>query len=329
MTDRMKSNISATSSTLSTLAIQNIVDSLKMDRIRDTTKKNYYAIWKLFNQFFIKLDVKPDAWEQRLVLFAGFLAGQNKKATTIKSYVSAIKAVLLNIDVEINEDRFLLNSITRACSYRNDVARTKLPIHKGLLKLLLQELGRMFDAQPYLRWMYQALFSTAYFGLFRVGELTKGDHPIRASDVHIGLNKKKLLILLRTSKTHWKSAKPQIVKINSYDINVKKSQSATHNKGNFNYCPYLMLKKYAGVRRSFKSVEEMFFVFRYRSPVLVHHFRKVLKQALLNCGFDSRLYCCQSFRSGRAGDLLDMGLSVETIKKLGRWKLNAIYRYFR
>ena len=104
----------------------------------------------MFNQFFIKLDVKPDAWEQRLVLFAGFLAGQNKKATTIKSYVSAIKAVLLNIDVEINEDRFLLNSITRACSYRNDVARTKLPIHKGLLKLLLQELGRMFDAQLYL-----------------------------------------------------------------------------------------------------------------------------------------------------------------------------------
>lgn len=84
----------------------------------------------------------------------------------IKSYVSALKAILMNIGIEVNEDRFLLTSITRACSYRNDMAKTRLPIHKHLLILLFRELNNMFDAQPYIKKLYRALFAIAYFGLF-------------------------------------------------------------------------------------------------------------------------------------------------------------------
>ena len=67
--------------------------------------------------------------------------------------------------------------------------------------------------QIYLKILYKTLFSTAYYGLFRVGELTSGSHPVLVGDVHVSENKNKFLFLLRTSKTHWKDVKPQRVKI--------------------------------------------------------------------------------------------------------------------
>ena len=79
--------------------------------------------------------------------------------------------------------------------------------------------------QVYLATLYQALFSTAYFGLFRVGELTTRTHPVLARNVHIGSNKRKMLLLLQTSKTHGKGNKPQLIKISS-----KKSEIASINK---------------------------------------------------------------------------------------------------
>ena len=54
-----------------------------------------------------------------------------------------------------------------------------------------------------------------YFGLLRISEVSKGSHPILAHDVHIADNKKKFLILLRTSKTLYKNMHPQSIKISS------------------------------------------------------------------------------------------------------------------
>ena len=293
-----------------------------MERFRDTMKKNYYTIWKIFSNFYLKLDYKPNNWEDRLILFAGYLADKECKSSTIKSYVSAIKAVVMNEGIHINENRFLLNSITRACSFRNDIAKTKLPIHKNLLGILLKQLEKCYACQPYLRSLFMALFSTAYFGLFRIGELTKGDHPILAKDVHIGANKNKLMIILWTSKTHWKNVKPQIVKINSITANHATSKKNCH-------CPFELLKDFAVRRKSFKSTAEQFFVFHDRSPVTSVIFNRVLTKTVVACGFKAELYSGTSFRAGRALDLFEIGISVETIKKLGRWKSNAIYRYFK
>ena len=111
----------------------------------------------------------------------------------------------------------LLNSLTWACRIHNDVLYTRLPIQKGLLWLLLKSMFKSFfdKGQSYLAHLYTALFSTAYYGLFRVGEVTSGSHPIRVTDINIGKNKQKILFILRSSKTHNTCNKPQKVKINS------------------------------------------------------------------------------------------------------------------
>ena len=33
--------------------------------------------------------------------------------------------------------------------------------------------------------------------------------------------------------------------------------------------------------------------------------------------------------AGHACDLLDLGLSVEAIKKIGHWRSNAVYKYLK
>ena len=67
---------------------------------------------------------------------------------------------------------------------------------KGILAKILPKIDTLFSNQPYLISLYKTLLLTAYFGLFRVGELTSGDHPVLAKDVSIGTNKDKILFCL-------------------------------------------------------------------------------------------------------------------------------------
>ena len=90
----MDSDSKSTDSMISSLAMQDIMDRLKMQSYRNSTRKNYYSVWKNFTEFYLRLDDKRKTWEQRLILFVGFLIQEKKQSSTIKCYVSAIKAVL-------------------------------------------------------------------------------------------------------------------------------------------------------------------------------------------------------------------------------------------
>ena len=61
----------STSSCLSTHEMSNIIEELKLHQHRDSTKRNYLAIWRVFNQFFVRLDYKPHEWTERLNLLCG------------------------------------------------------------------------------------------------------------------------------------------------------------------------------------------------------------------------------------------------------------------
>ena len=316
---------------ISTAGMQAIVDRLRCDRNRNSTKLTYYCIWKKFNQFVIHLDRKPDTWEERLVLFVGFLVDSKRKSSTIKSYISAIRAVLREDGEQLNQNSYLLTSLTKACRYKNDMVRTRLPIRKYLLRLICDSMHKIFlpAQQPYLVTLYQALFMTAYFGMFHVGELTwtESDHMVRAKDVQVGSNKKKLMFVLHTSKTHWHDEKPQIIKISSLDNNQK--SSLAEGKVIDSNCPFTCLRKYLRLRKGRKDDNEQFFVFRDRSPVTATNFRQILKKTLQILNLDPAVYNSQGFRDGRSLDLAEMNVSVETLKVLGRWKSNAVFTYLK
>ena len=135
--------------------------------------------------------------------------------STIKSYISAIRAVLREDGYKLSEDRYLISSLTKACKIKNDSLRIRFPIQKDFLHMILRTVETIYPAQPYLKKLYWAMFSTAYYGLFRVGEITSGTHPILARNVHIATNKHKLLLYLEASKTHNTGDQAQMVKISA------------------------------------------------------------------------------------------------------------------
>ena len=183
----------------------------------------------MFNNFFVRLDNKPDDWENHLLLFTGFLIDKKLKSTSIRTYISAIKGILLENDIQIDEDRFLLNSLTRACKIKNDVLFKRLPIENDLLHLLIENIRKLYGMQrnqPYLESLYQALFMATYYGLLQIGEAMESPHVILARNTHIGVNKDKLLFILLSSKTHSKGSHPQMVKITHKLLKKEKSKSA-------------------------------------------------------------------------------------------------------
>ena len=143
------------------------------------------------------------------MLFVGHMIENGSQSSTMKSYLSMIKTVVKIEGYTWSEDQAVLSSLIQAYKKQNDVLTCRFPIKHELLELMLFELNRLYDKQVYLRLMYQALFLLEYYGLMRIGELTEGPHMLKASNIHVGKNKNKLLIVLYSSKTHAQDTYPQ------------------------------------------------------------------------------------------------------------------------
>ena len=113
-----------------------LIERLKARTVRSTTAKNYLSIWRHFNKFIIRLDYKPKSWEDRVAIFCAYLIQKGLQSSTIKSYISAIKAVLRDDGYSWDEQRGVLSSLTQACKLQNDRIKCRLLIQKGLLKLI-------------------------------------------------------------------------------------------------------------------------------------------------------------------------------------------------
>ena len=126
--------------------------------------------------------------------------------------------------------------------------------------------------------MYKALFSLAYYGLLRVGELTTGNHSVKAKDVHIGQNKDKMLFVLYTSKTHGLGSVPQEIKISANASLKDRIQKKLL------FCPFQLSREYLAIRGNYQSDTEPFFVFKNKEPVTPSHACLTLRKMLLDIG---------------------------------------------
>ena len=99
---------SSNKSTISTREMQNIVEKLRMERYRSSTRRIYHIVWKAFNSFYLRLDHRPKSWEDRFTLYVAYLIQCDKQSATIRSYVSAIKVVLWEDGYKVTEDQYLI-----------------------------------------------------------------------------------------------------------------------------------------------------------------------------------------------------------------------------
>ena len=94
--------------------------------------------------------------------------------------------------------------------------------------------------------------------MMHISEVAEEPHAVRALDVHIGENKQKLLLVLRSSKTHNRGDKLQLIQLgNNFGTVDERTSSFTH------------MEDYLAVRPKCKSTDEQFFVFK--ENIAVHN----------------------------------------------------------
>ena len=323
MSTWMNEHTSESSSKISSHSISLIVDKLISQQNRNSTSKMYLCVWRQFNKFIMSLDVRPKSWEDRATLFIGYLTDRGMQSATVKSYVSVIKRTLIDDKYKWQDSQVLVSSLTRACRLVNDKVKQRLPIKCGLLELILFKVERICSTQWYLECMYKALFTISYYGLMRVGEVTASTHVLKASNVHLARNKEKILLILYTSKTHNFGDRLQKIKITAN--REEKLGRYVHR----HFCPFKIMKTYLDLRGDYADEQEQFFVYSDKSVVTLEAARKILRAAIGNLNLSAGLYDMHSFRIGRMSDLAKFGYGIEEIKRMGRWKSNAVYKYIR
>lgn len=285
------------------------------------TKNMYHKIWCNFNRFLLCFDDLPTTWEEKLVLYATFLADIGKATTTVSTYMSAIRYVLQHDGVELNDESCQLASIIRACKLHNDVVSVRMPIGLNLHNLIINEIDNVFlsKGQPYLSSLYKTITAMGYYGMMRILEMV-GKHAVVTEDV-ISRNqlKRKVKCILRSSKTHHRGNAPQIVDI----------VPDTEVLGTV-LCPYNILATFSQLRQWRTHPGTQFFVFADGSRVTDRHYRGVLRMILTRLGLPARSFNTHSLQIGRASTLFKRKVPIETIRKLGRWKnISTAFQYFK
>ena len=284
----------------------------------------YHSVWRQFNSFLIQLDYIPPIWEERVELYCVHLVKNLKvQSSTLRSYVSAIKSKLEADGYKWSSKLLLLNSLTCSCREQNDTVLNRLPIQKPLLDLILFQVSRIHtksNESEYLRILYQTVFLTQYYGLMRVGEVASGPHALLVTNVYVS-DGQQVKLVLYSSKTHGKNTRPQKIRINAIHRN---------KKGVHFFCPVKAINEYISVRKGYRDSNEQFFIFNNYAPLTPNDVRKTLRKALANLNLDPDIYDTHSFRIGRATDMFfKEHVDIESIKKIGRWESNAVYKYLR
>lgn len=194
------------------------------------------------------------------------------------------------------------------------VERTRLPITLSLLNSICLRISSVCNNQ-YECLLFAAAYSLAFFGFFRVGEITvtKKEYTYKVlaiSDVWIDVKAGILLLKLRYSKTDQCGKGVQ--------IKLQRSESGV--------CPVNNMIQYLAIR---PKVQGPLFCHFNGKPLTRYQFSAVLKKVLVVCNVNYQQYKSHSFRIGAATSADKQGHSVETIKIAGRWSSEAYRSYIR
>ena len=167
--------------------------------------------------------------------------------------------------------------------------------------------------------MLWAACTTAFFGFFRLGELTVPSDSafdpachLSPADVSIDSRDSPSLVrfFLKTSKTDQLHQGVPIIL----------------GRANSPICPVAAATAYIAVRG---QAPGPFFRFRDTKPLTQDRFISAVRAALSQLGLPCSDYACHSFRIGAATTAAEHGIEDSTIQALGRWKSDAFRTYIR
>ena len=74
--------------------LQQTAERLCNEQRCKATRRTYKYAWKNFNDLLVAWDTMPVDWDDRIIIFAAQLIVEERPEATIKSHVSAVKAIL-------------------------------------------------------------------------------------------------------------------------------------------------------------------------------------------------------------------------------------------
>ena len=225
------------------------------------------------------------------------------------SYIHNIKGYNNPAEAFVIKKLLRSTKLTTHCDKRE-------PITIPILTSLLEALPKVTRNSKLLR-LFRAIFLVAFYGLFRIGELTftkKGIH---------NLISKRNVKFCKNNQTQTCA----IITLHSYKHSLgQKAKIALKQQPISSLCPVRALKRYI---QHDHNAKDHLFVLPCGSPITSTFFRQVLRKCVHICGLDPSTYTAHSFRIGGATHAFSQGLSTAQIKHLGRWKSSAYLKYIR
>lgn len=198
--------------------------------------------------------------------------------------------------------------------YRKSHAKkdSRRPVSFSLLQVLRNKLGGVCKS-GYEVILFKAVFSIAFFGAFRVGELVSPAKQVagglKMQDVEV--KRDRVLLKLGRSKTDQagKGVKVQLFRLPGSGI-----------------CPVQVVEEFLLIR---PVGEGPLFVHEDRTFLSRFQFIAVFRKCIGAAGLDSRQFASHSFRIGVATEAARCGLDEAAIKRIGRWESRRFQSYVR
>lgn len=297
------------------------MNELLHSAITEGSRKTYQRAWTTYVDFASEFceshaSLLP-VWVNNLALFISYLSARKFASSSISTYVSALSYVRKLAHFPDPTKHFLVQKILAAHSKLYSTPDVRLPITRGVLHRLVLALNHT-NSSAYQRLLFQTMFLVAFYGFFRVGELTaKGANLkplVQIQNLHFRFkdNCVTAATILIADYKHNSSRRPFSVVLDCVT--------------GPDFCPVNYLQRYCAMRG---PTPGPLFCFADGSPVKTSHFTQQLQRALNFCGLDSSQYKSHSFRIGAASSAADNGLSDAQIRHLGRWKSDAFKLYIR
>lgn len=291
-----------------------------------STRKTYRSGIAKFNNFCATYNVVDPlpASESLVCYYITYLAKQKLTYQTIKTYLAALRYLHVANElpppirmIEMPKLKMLTRGIQRA-QVKDSPPRPRLPITPTILRQIRALWSNHEHEFDYI--MLWAAMCMAFFGFFRMGELTIPSQTAFDSSVHL---------------TFGDIAVDSMVNTQSIRVTIKQSKTDQFRTGAQVFlgrtgdkmlCPVAALLAYLAVRQ---GGDGPLFYYTDGTYLTKDNFIKPVREALNTLGYVSEKFAGHSFRIGAATTAAEAGIDEATIKAMGRWRSDAYQTYVR
>ena len=285
--------------------------------VAPSSLKVYHRSWTLFVNCTLEINpshlgpVNLPVSIPHLSLFVSYLHTEGYAAASIIAHTSSIGYIHRLMGFTNPVSATIIQKLLAGVTKVSPPTPPRLPITIGILVALLRGIDETV-VHHYHRALLKAMLTVGFFGLMRIGELTRSKEKI------VPLNISQLTYYhsyISISITHFK-----------HNQNLRPLEVPLQFQSLPEVCPVRHLSYYLSLR-GFDSGP--LFAFPTLSPIPRQFFSKHLSRLISFTGFQSDRYKSHSLRIGGASYYASLGYTDTQIRLLGRWESNSFVKYIR